>query len=34
LRQKPVEAGELDTQLIFRKYINGEIYAGRATHVI
>ncbi len=34
LQQKWVEAGELDTQLIFRKFINGEVYAGRATHVI
>ena len=34
LQQNLVEAGELDPQLIFRKYINGENYAGRATHVI
>lgn len=34
LWQKLVEASELDTQLIFRGFINGEAYAGRATHVI
>ena len=33
-QQKWVEAGELAPQLIFRKYINGKAYAGRATHVI
>jgi hypothetical protein len=29
-----VEASELGTQLIFRKFINGEANAGRVTHAI
>jgi hypothetical protein len=34
LQQKLVEAGEFVAQLIFRKFMNNETYAGRATHVI